>query len=161
MQMQKPIKVDLNTKVKPEWIDYNGHMNVAFYLMAFDEAIDIVNKKIGLGPDYREKTNKSTFALESHIIWLREMKLDDRMFFTVQLLDYDKKRIHFFVTMLHYDKNYEAATYEVLLMHVNLSNKKSCVFPENVRNKIELTMKEHSKLPKPKLCSSTVGIRRK
>ena len=160
MLNEKPIKVDMNKKVKPEWIDYNGHMNVAFYLMVFDEAIDIFNEKIGLGPNYKKLTNKSTFALESHIVWIKEMKLGERMSFTVQIIDCDHKRIHFFVTMFHYENKIEVATYEVLLMHIDLFSKKSCDFPSNIKEKLETIMKAHIKLPKPKLYGSTIGIRK-
>ncbi len=158
---QKPIKVDLDMKVEPEWIDYNGHMNVAYYLLAFDKVIDEFHNKLGLGPNYKKNTNKTTFALESHIIWIKEMLLGEKMNFTIQLLDQDKKRIHLFLTMLHNKRKIEVATYEVLSMHIDLTTKKSCNFPEKIQKKIENIMNNHSNIPKPKLSGSKVGIKRK
>jgi len=158
---KKPIKLDLLHKIKAEWIDYNGHMNVAYYLLAFDEAIDEINQKLGLGPNYKKQTNKSTFALECHIIWLDELKLNETISFDIQLIDHDRKRIHFFVKMMNEKKNILAATYEVLLMHMDLNTKKSCDFPENVEAKIKLIMKYQKNLSAPKGLGSIVGIRRK
>ena len=160
MLNEKPIKVDLDMKVEPSWIDYNGHMNVAYYLLAFDKVIDEFNNNLGLGIEYKNDTNKSTYALESHIIWIKEMMLGERMNFTIQLLDHDQKRIHLFLTMLHNEKSIKVATYEVLSMHIDLTTKKSCIFPEKIQKKIETIMNSHSNIPKPRLSGSTVGIRR-
>ena len=157
---QKPIKVDLGMRVEPEWIDYNGHMNVAYYLLAFDKVVDEFNNKLGLGPDYKKDTNKTTFALESHIVWIKEMLLGERINFTIQLLDHDKKRIHLFITMLHNEGNIEVATYEVLSMHIDLTTKKSCAFPEKIQKKIETIMNNQRNINKPKLSGSKVAIRR-
>lgn len=157
---ERLIKVDLGMIVEPSWIDYNGHMNVAYYLLAFDKAIDEFYKNLGLGIEYKNNTNKSTYALESHIIWIKEMLQGERINFTIQLLDYDHKRIHLFLTMLHNEKNIEVATYEVLSMHINLETKKSCIFPDKIQKKIETIMNTHSKIPKPRLSGSTVAIRR-
>ncbi|MBL42287.1 MAG: thioesterase [Rhodospirillaceae bacterium] len=157
---ERLIKVDLGMKVEPSWIDYNGHMNVTYYLLAFDKIIDEFNNDLGLGIQYRNDTNKSTYALESHIIWIKEMLLGERMNFTIQLLDHDKKKLHLFLTMLTNKENIEVATYEVLSMHINLKTKKSCHFPNIVQKKIENIMNIHYKIPKPRLSGSTVGIRR-
>ena len=160
MLYDAPIELITPTTVKPEWIDYNGHMNVAFYVLAFDEAIDKIYEELGLGPVYRNHTNQSTFALEGHIQWIREIKLGDFMQFTAQLLDCDTKRLHFFLTMKHAEKKYLAATYENLSMHVDLATRRASAFPNEIQGRINTLMQSHKPLAKPKQVGSIVGIRR-
>ena len=83
-------------RVEPQWIDYNGHLNVAYYNVLFDRAIDEVYELIGLGPTYLERHKHSTMVAEAHVRYLREVHQDDPVRVTVQLLDYDAKRIHLF-----------------------------------------------------------------
>ena len=86
--------------VRPDWIDYNGHMNVAFYLLAFDQALDALFDAIGLTQPYRKRHRVSTFALEVHLCYLREVHLKDPLRFEVQMLDLDEKRFHLLILMI-------------------------------------------------------------
>ena len=81
-------------EVRPEWIDFNGHMNLAYYVLAFDHATDRFLHHIGLGEKYFRQENRSVFVLETHVVYKQELKLGDRMRFTTQLLGFDAKRIH-------------------------------------------------------------------
>ena len=80
-----------------EWIDVNKHMNVAYYILAFDLAVDTLWERFGITQDYINVTHSSTFAVESHITWQREMAADEPYVITSQLLAYDAKRIHQFM----------------------------------------------------------------
>ena len=80
--------------VRPEWIDYNGHMNVAYYVLAFDHATDVLFDALGLGESYREATDHSTFSLQIQVTYLRELQLDAPLRVTTQLVDHDAKRLH-------------------------------------------------------------------
>ena len=160
MLFDAPIRLDYTPRVKSEWIDYNGHMNVAFYVLAFDEALDRIHDKMGLGRPYREQTDHSTFALEAHVHWLQEMKLDDPMRFTVQLLDRDNKRMHLFLLMEHGNDGYVAATYENLLMHVDLRTRRSSPFPQEVQARIDHLFEAHQPLKRPDSAGNIIGIRR-
>ena len=88
-------------RVEPQWIDYNGHLNMAYYNVLFDRAVDEVYDLIGLGPDYLKQRGHSTMVAEMHVRYLRELRDGDPVRVTVQLLDYDAKRIHLFEQLLH------------------------------------------------------------
>ena len=88
-------ELDLGTQaVLENWIDYNGHMNVAYYVMAFDHGVDQFMQQIGITPQYLEREKSSTFTLEMHINYLRELRLGDPIRLTCQLLNVDSKRVH-------------------------------------------------------------------
>ncbi len=122
--------------VLPEWIDVNNHMNVAYYVLAFDLAVDALWEKFGITNDYINVSNSSTFAVESHITWQRELSVDAPYIITAQLLAYDDKRIHQFLRMYHAEHHFLAATAEWLNLHVDLEVRKVAPWPETIRSKI-------------------------
>jgi acyl-CoA thioester hydrolase len=122
--------------VLPEWIDVNDHMNVAYYVLAFDEAVDSLWEEFGITEDHVNVSNSSTFAVETHITWQREMSIDDPYIITSQLLAYDDKRIHQFMRMYHAENHYLAATAEWLNLHVDLSIRKVSPWPDAIRQQI-------------------------
>jgi acyl-CoA thioester hydrolase len=122
--------------VRPEWIDYNGHMNVAYFVLAFDYAVDALWAALGIDDAYRERSGCSTFAVESHVTYQREMKLGEEMLFSVQLLGYDEKRIHHFYRMYHAREGYLAATCEWLNLHVDLSMRRVAPMPEAFQQRL-------------------------
>ena len=85
--------------VLPDWIDYNGHMNVAYYVLAFDRGVDEFMYQMGITPEYLKTEQSSTFTLEMHINYLQELRLHDPIRLTCQLLDADSKRVHYFLRM--------------------------------------------------------------
>lgn len=122
--------------VLPEWIDVNNHMNVAYYLLAFDLAVDALWERFGITNDYINVSNSSTFAVESHITWQRELGVNEPYIITTQLLAYDDKRIHQFARMYHADSHFLAATAEWLNLHVDLDIRKVAPWPETIRAQI-------------------------
>ncbi len=160
MKFEAPIFFKTPEPVKPEWIDYNGHMNVAYYVKAFDEAVDKVNKLIGLGPDYLKEHNCSTFALDARIKWLKEMRKDDQMQFKVHLLDNNEKCILFFLTMIDYKSGNVVATYENLLIHIDMSNRKPSDFKPEIRENIDKLLIAHKNLIKPTDLKIKIGIKK-
>lgn len=161
MEFEAPLIVADGGRVRKEWIDYNGHMNVAFYVLAFDLALDVVYERMGIGEPYVRSQNKTTFSLEGHTHWLREMQLGDPMHFTVRLLDFDAKRLHFYMEMFHAEKRYLAATYEMLTMHINLDRRRSEPFSRELLDMFRRIMESQSHLPRPEYAGTTIGIRRK
>lgn len=119
--------------VLPEWIDVNKHMNVAYYVLAFDLAIDSLWERIGITLDYVKLANSSTFAVESHITYQREMCVAEPYVITSQLLAYDDKRIHQFMRMYHAEQHFLAATAEWLNLHVDLAVRRVAPWPEAIR----------------------------
>jgi acyl-CoA thioester hydrolase len=160
MEFDAPIVVDTGETVQPGWIDYNDHMNVAYYLLAFDQALDRLYDRIGMGRAYREKSNFSTMTLESHICYLRELTLGDAMRFTFQLLDHDAKRQHFFGGMYHAKDNYLAATHEWLTTHVDLTTRRSAEMPPDLVAAFASMYEAHRGLPRPERAGQIIGIRR-
>lgn len=118
--------------VKPEWIDANDHVNVAYYVLAFDLGVDVLWHDLGITRDYIERTNGSTFAVECHITYQRELVLDDPYFVTAQILAYDDKRIHQFQRIYHADQKFLAATGEWMNLHVDLEKRRVTPFPESI-----------------------------
>ncbi len=158
MAIDAPLKLCRDT-VRPEWIDYNGHMNLAYYVVAFDKATDAFLDYVGLGERYTKRTGCSVFALETHVTYFAEMKCGEHMQFATQLLDHDAKRIHFFHYL--YDDSGERlmATTELLLMHM-LVGRGSTTFPAAVKQRLQEVSRAHAMLPRHEAVGRPVGIRR-
>ncbi len=147
--------------VQAEWIDYNGHMNVAFYVLAFDHATDRFLDLIDLGHDYMKRSNNSSFVLETHVTYAREVGLGDPLRFTLQLLDADEKRLHYYFEMFHGTEGFLAATSELISMHVDLEARRAAPMPEPARQRIAAILEAHRELPRPEPTGRTIGIRRR
>ncbi len=124
-------------QVQPGWIDLNGHVNVAYYVLAFDAAIDSTWIELGLTTEHVRESKSSTFAAECHITYEREIHLDDRFVITSQLLAFDEKRIHTYLRLYNADKGYLSATSEWMSLHVDLTRRKVAPWPENILRGIE------------------------
>jgi len=118
--------------VPAEWIDINGHMNVAYYVLAFDLCVDALWSRVGITDEYIDSRQMSTFAVESHITYQRELKVGDDYRIVAQLLAIDEKRVHQFQRMYHKHDGYLAATAEWLNLHVNLQTRRVCPWPEEI-----------------------------
>ncbi|MDA1311356.1 MAG: thioesterase family protein [Proteobacteria bacterium] len=146
--------------VSREWIDYNGHMNVGFYGVAFDKASDALLDHLGLGEAYRHRTEASMFIVESHMTYDREVCEGDGLRFETLLLDGDEKRLHMFHAMYNESEGYLAATTELMGLHVDLQARRSAAFPQENRAKIIAMLEEHRGIARPKQCGQVIGIRR-
>ena len=138
----KPLSIDEypfihEGTVKSEWIDMNGHMNVAYYVRAFDLAIDIHWAEIGITSDYIENEQCSTFSVECHITYQNEMKVDEKYRIISNILAYDEKRIHLFQTMFKKGSEETIATAEWMNLHVNLKTRKVCEWPKTVLDNLK------------------------
>jgi acyl-CoA thioester hydrolase len=146
--------------VQAEWIDYNGHMNVAYYVLVFDKATDLLLGHLDLGGDYRHATNHTIYVAEAHVTYEREVKAGDLLRVTTQLIDADEKRLHVFHTMYHAEAGYRAATNELLALHVDLGGPRSVPFPAAQRAAVEALAREHETLARPPQLGRVIGIRR-
>jgi acyl-CoA thioester hydrolase len=144
--------------VLPGWIDYNGHMNVAYYLMAFDQATDAFLDCIGLDDAHRETHGGSTFAAETHINYLREVAEGDPLRFTTQLLGYDTKRMHYFNCMYHAEQGFLAATSEWLSLYIDLRVRRVAAMPEAILGRLGAVMQAHRRLPLPPQAGRVIRI---
>ena len=115
-------------KVKKEWTDYNGHLNVAYYVLIFDMAADIMLDNFNMGGVSAKKDKRTTFVAEMHTIYNQEIRLGAEVETQLTYIDYDKKRIHYRLSMFHKEKKYLAATNEVLSLYVDLDQRKVIEF---------------------------------
>jgi acyl-CoA thioester hydrolase len=148
-------------RVEPQWIDYNGHLNVAYYNVLFDRAVDELYELIGLGPDYLKRSGHSTMVAEMHVRYLREVDETTPLRVTVQLLDYDAKRMQLFERLIHADEGWVSATSENMTLHVDMGAKKVAPFPDVIVQALARLKTAHAKLPLPEGAGRSVSMPRK
>jgi acyl-CoA thioester hydrolase len=136
-------------RVEPGWIDYNGHLNMAYYNVLFDRAVDEVYEVLGLGLDYVKATKRSTFTAEVHVRYLRELLVDAPVRVTFQLLGFDSKRMHYFEQLFHAEEGWLSATSENMALNVDMTVKKVAAFPDAVMERLAGMKAAHDKLPAP------------
>ena len=146
--------------VEPEWIDYNGHLNMAFYNVLFDRCIDSGLELVGLGPDYLKKSGASYFTLEAHITYLQELPPDAPVTATLQILDFDSKRIHCFQELYHAEENFLSATSETMALHIDMTEKRSKPFPPEILSRIEAMHQAHKGIGRKPQVGHVIGIPR-
>src|SRR5271163_1455349 len=116
-------------RVEPAWIDYNGHLNMAYYNVLFDRAVDDAYELLGCGLAYLAATKHSTFTAEAHVRYLRELHAGDPVRVTLQLLNFDAKRMHYVEQLFHADEGWLSATSENMVLHVDMMAKRVALFP--------------------------------
>ncbi len=159
MTMPAPF-VSSMMEIEKGWIDYNGHLNMAYYNVLFDRCTDQAFALLGIGPDYVGKRRLTTYTAEVHVCYVRELHLGHEVNSTFHLLDHDEKRMHFFQELRHSD-GWLAATSEVLTLHIDMDGPKVCSFPPDVKAQLERMQAAHAVLPRPERAGRSIGIRRK
>ena len=118
-------------KIIKEWIDYNNHMNVSYYLLIFDKyGADTLNNIFKMGEHSAKTTGKSTMIVESNITYNQELKIDDEVDSNLIFFDHDKKRLQYKMEMIHKEKKYLASTIEILALYVDLNTRKVSEFED-------------------------------
>ena len=148
----------VNGRVAGKWIDVNGHMNVASYLAAFDSAVVAFRESLGVDDHYISR-GRSTFAVECHMTYERELVLDDPYLITTQVLGYSRTGLHQFNRMYHAEQLYLASTAESMTLHVELEQRKVVPWPDEILQKLEAVVGEQGRLPRPKQAGRTIEIR--
>ena len=123
-------------RVLPEWIDVNDHMNVAYYVLAFDLGVDALWQRFGITDEFITRTQSSTFAVECHVTYQAELLRDDAFLVTTQILAYDQKRIHQLQRMYRDEDASLVATCEWMNLHVDLGVRKVAPWPTEVLERI-------------------------
>ena len=122
-------------KIISNWIDYNNHMNVSYYLLMFDKyGADILNDIFKMGENSAKSTGKSTMIVESHISYNKELQLNDEVDINCVYFDHDKKRLQYKMEMIHREKKFLASTIEVLALYVDLNERKVAEFEKEKVN---------------------------
>ncbi|MEM7497116.1 MAG: thioesterase family protein [Pseudomonadota bacterium] len=154
-----PIRTKTQT-VESAWIDYNGHMNVAYYTLAFDRALDDVYELMDIGPSAVKSRGQGPMALQTQIHYLAELLEGEAFFCDALLLDCDHKRCHAMLTMIAAEDGRIAATYETLSINVDLSARRSAAYPEAVGAALVRLRDAQSGLARPAQMGRQIGIRR-
>ena len=131
-------------KIIKEWTDYNGHLNVAFYVHVFDIAADIMLDSFKMGGASAKQDKKTTFVAEMYTAYKQEVRLGEEVETHLTYVDHDKKRIHYRLSMLHKEKKYLAATNEVLSLYVDLNQRKVVEFDQERLNLMNEAIKANS-----------------
>ena len=145
--------------VQPDWIDINDHMNVAYYVLAFDRAVDAVWAQLGITDRYIESQRNSTFAVESHVTYQRELQLDEPFIITAQLLAFDEKRIHQFMRMYHAADDYLAATAEWINLHVDMNTRRVSPWPEAILDGMNSFVTRQGNWPLPAEAGRKINVK--
>ena len=157
MSIDAPLAL-YESSVRPEWLDANDHMNVAYFVLAFDLASEQLYNLIGVDDDYIEGRRLTTFALEAHVTYRRELRGGDPIRATTQLLAVNAKKMHFIHHLYHGADGYLAAASEWLAIHVDLEQRRSAPFPDDVAARLEAICSAHAVLPIPPEVGRVVSI---
>lgn len=145
-------------RVEPQWIDYNGHLNMAYYHVLFDRAVDEVFSLVGLSRHYVETRQASTFTAECHILYKRELTEGDLVRITAQLIAFDDKRLHYYLEMRHAHEGWLAATSENMSLHVDMVDRKVTPFPPDILANLALMKAAHTRMPLPASIGRIIGM---
>jgi acyl-CoA thioester hydrolase len=144
--------------VRAEWIDHNAHMNMGYYLVVFDFATDAFLAWAGLDAAYRASHQMTTFCLEAHVTYHREVRSGDPLRFTTLLLGHDAKRVHYFHEMYHATEGYLAATNELMSLHVSLATRRAAPMHPGVLQRLAQIQAAHDRRDRPPQVGRRIGL---
>jgi acyl-CoA thioester hydrolase len=136
-------------QIEPQWIDYNGHLNMAYYNVMFDRAIDELWLKLGIGPGYMKERHGSTFTAECHVRYIREIHLGDPVQVSILLVAADEKRLHTFEELRHAGEGWLSATSENMTIHIDMNARKTAPFPPDIHARIKALAEAHRVIARP------------
>ncbi|AZE81002.1 thioesterase family protein [Pseudomonas synxantha] len=153
-----PALTTYTTQVLADWVDYNGHLRDAFYLLIFSYATDALMDTLGLDSDNREASGHSLFTLELHLNYLHEVKLDAEVEVRTQLIAHDAKRLHLYHSLYRVGEDRELAGNEQMLLHVDLAGPHAAPFTAATLEKLMAISAAQAELPKPALLGRVIGL---
>ena len=152
--------VETRVQILPEWTDLNGHMNVAWYVLAFDRATDTFYDALGIGWGYLEREQRSLFTLAMNVDYVREVFAGHTVRVVSRLVDHDRKRLHYFHQMFHAADGWLAATNEIVAIHVAMATRRSTPFSDDTATRLAAMQAAHSALPPAPQLGRKLGIER-
>lgn len=153
-----PALTTYTTKILPDWVDYNGHLRDAFYLLIFSYAADALMDTLGLDGENREASGHSLFTLELHLNYLHEVKLGAEVEVHTQLIAYDAKRLHLYHSLHRVGDDKELAGNEQMLLHVDLAGPQATLFTEATLQRLAAISAAQAELPRPALLGRVIGL---
>lgn len=145
-------------RVLPEWVDYNGHLRDAFYLLIFSVAVDSLMDRIGLDEAGRAATGHTIYTLETHLNYLQEVKVDVAVAVQTQILGMDAKRLHIFNSLQRLDDGTLLATNEMMLSNIDTTGPRSAPFHASVAARLTPLAESHRHLPRPAQAGRSIHL---
>ncbi len=153
-----PALTTYTTQIQPDWVDYNGHLRDAFYLLIFSYATDGLMHTLGLDSAHREASGHSLFTLELHLNYLQEVKLGAEVEVHTQLIAHDAKRLHLYHSLHWVGDARVLAGNEQMLLHVDLAGPRATPFTEATLERLDAISAEQAELPRPELLGRVIGL---
>ncbi|WP_413793008.1 MULTISPECIES: thioesterase family protein [unclassified Pseudomonas] len=153
-----PTLTTYQTHIRPEWVDYNGHLRDAYYLLIFSYATDALMDTLGMDSLNRDASGHSLFTLELHLNYLHEVKVDADVEVRTQIIGHDAKRLHVYHSLHLAGGEKALAGNEQMLMHVDLAGPRSAPFPERTLGKLRALLDEQSDLPPPDYIGRVIAL---
>lgn len=144
--------------IRPEWIDSNGHMNLAYYIVVFDRALDGAFEALDIGTDYRRRTGNSSFAAETHTLYRREVREGEMVRVTTRVLAADAKRLRLFQEMIHAASGEVSATHEQMCLHVDMRTRRVAPWPPDRQEILLAAVRAQAGLPVPKEAGRRIAM---
>jgi acyl-CoA thioester hydrolase len=144
--------------VRPEWIDHNGHLNLAYYIVLFDEATDALWQAIGVGEAYRARSGCATFAAESHTLYMAELLLGDETTAHSLVLDVDAKRLHVAHELRRNHDDVVAARQELMFLNVDLATRRSAPWPAATLASLRDARDAHAAVRRPEWVGRRIAM---
>lgn len=145
-------------EVQAEWIDINGHMNLAYYTVLFDYATDLLFESIGIGQSYKRLTNHGTFVVETHSLYQRELLVGQRVRVVSQILGADDKRLHLAHEMFRIADRERAATQELMFLSIDLGKRRAVPFLGEAQTRVAAAAAAHADLPRPRWLGRQISL---
>jgi len=145
-------------EVLPEWIDANGHMNLAYYVVLFDYATDALFEAIGIGREYKDATNHGTFVAETHNLYERELLVGEHVRVATQILGSDSKRLHLAHEMFSLASGQRAATQELMYLHIDLSARRVVPWLPEAHEGVAAAAAAHARHPRPNWAGRRIAM---
>jgi acyl-CoA thioester hydrolase len=155
--MSRPV-IEYRDVVRPEWIDSNGHMNLAYYVVAFDFATDAFYKALDIGDDYRAASGNSCFTAETHTLYEREVHQGDKLLIRTWLLGTDNKRVHYFHEMFHADSGERSAVQELMALHIDMRIRRVAPFPPEQQAALRQAVQDYAPATPPKGAGRRIAL---
>jgi acyl-CoA thioester hydrolase len=145
--------------VVAEWVDYNGHLRDAFYLLIFSFATDTLIDLIGLPDAVRRSRKRSLFTLEAHVNYLHEIREGARVSVEMRVLGHDTRRLHLYLEMFADDGTEPVAASEQMLLHVDMEGPRAVGFDADVEAHVRALAESHARLPPATFAGRVIGLR--
>tara|TARA_Y100001968_G_C18951618_1_gene523507 strand:+ start:58 stop:525 length:468 start_codon:yes stop_codon:yes gene_type:complete len=133
-----------NEIIKSEWTDYNKHLNMAYYVLIFDKAWEVILEKFKMGEHSAKSSGMSTMVVETNTTYDSEVKEGDEVEIVLTFFDHDKKRLHFRLEMIEKKSKKLSSTIEMLSLHVDLNKRKVAEFDQQRTKIMDSFIKENN-----------------